>query len=820
MHVTATPNQLEVEAGQAANLLVTITNTSDIIEAYRAQVFGVDPDWVVVTPERVSLFPGEIEQLEVTVTLPADYPASSRPLGINVTTESDATRFAIAQVTLEVLPSTRPSVTIDPVLVTGGKEAVFGIVVANQGNAVMPARAIGTDPEDLAEFRFEPDEVLVPPGRTQVIRAVVSGGQNWFGQPRARVFELGVDTGEQVESLATFIQRPRISRWMLSLFGLALAAGVFFLVLQTTFNRVVDEAQVDSNLLARALDTDPASVARIPVDPAVVSGEVVSASTGSGVSGVQADLFSAGSTEVPVASAATDGGGAFTFPQLNGGTYVLRFSGAGFETVWYEGATNPADATRITVDDGETLTLDEFRLGARPGSVAGRVVSDDPVGAVVTLTVPGQLDPTTPAQVAQVEASADGSFVFDEVPSPAEYRLEVTKPGFATEARAVVLRPAQVLEGVEVVLRSGDGVISGVVTAGGAPLGGATVEATDGTLTISTATLTDGDVGAFALRNLPTPGRYTVTVSRDGFAPESRSVFLSTGETSSGFSVNLTDAIGSVRGTAFIDGVGPSGGITVTITGSDIERRTTTISQGQVGTYQFGQLPIPGTYTVSFSRDGLVSQVRLVDLDAQLARIDVEGVDATLIRNSATVRGIVVDSQGSPLPRATVVLSDATSDITFESADEPNLGEFEFFDVAPGAYTLTASRPGSTPTVELVNVLANQTPDPYRLELGDQAGLTGQVRQILPDEPDPVPFEGVTVRIFLPPAFVGTSSGSFASMQTDADGNFTFEGLEAPADYIIAVFLTETAVDPLASLAIPTQPGQTVPVDPIDVVGP
>ena len=57
--------------------------------------------------------------------------------------------------------------------------------------------------------------------------------------------------------------------------------------------------------------------------------------------------------------------------------------------------------------------------------------------------------------------SADGSFLFEDVPSPATYQLIVDKEGFATEVRDVVLGAAQDLDGIEIVLREGDGVVSG-----------------------------------------------------------------------------------------------------------------------------------------------------------------------------------------------------------------------------------------------------------------------------------------------------------------------------------------------------------------------
>jgi hypothetical protein len=815
VHVAASPTLLEVGAGQSATFHVAVTNTSPAIDAYHLQVFGVDPTWVVAEPSRLSLFPGDVEHVAVTVTLPVDYPSSERTLAINVVAESDPTEFALDQVQLAVQPSTKPVVTLDPVVITGGAQAVFGLVVANAGNAPMRARAVATDPEDLAEFVFEPPEVLVPPGRTQVVRTTVTGGRAWFGQPRARTFEIGVEADERVHAVGTFIQKPRISRWLLSLLGLLLAAAVFALVLSRTFNQVVEEASVDDRLIEQALTRDSPGGVLVPVNPAGISGSVVSASTGTGVSGVQAELFLADDTNVPIATAATDSDGSFTFARLGAGGFKLRFSGAGFDSIWFGASSTPADATEIETDLGEVTELDEFALGARPGSVSGAVLGQDPVGAVVTLTVPGQLDPDSPAQVAQVEASADGSFVFDEVPSPAVYRLQVVKPGFATETRDVVLRPAQALEGIEVLLRAGDGAISGSVNADGGPLGGVTVEATDGAITISTVTLTEGDVGSFSLRNLPTPGRYTVTFSRDGFTSESRSVSLGTAETIGGFSSNLTRAVGSIRGTVSVDGEGPTGGITVTVTGGDEERVTTSVSQGVVGAYQFSELPIPGTYTITFTRDGLVSQVRLVDLDAGAGRPDAEGIDATLVRDRAVVRGTVRGPDGVLLPRASVVLSDGTTDATFLTADDP-VGEFEFAGVVPGAYTLTASRPGTTPVVVLVNVLASQV-ESVDLTLGAQASLSGQVRRFDDETETFQPFAGATVRLFSPDAFPGTPQSASFTTETAADGSYSFTGLDAPGDWVVAVYLNAGTADPLDSTTVATEPGQNVSVATIDV---
>lgn len=809
MHVAAWPPAVDVAAGERATFQITITNTSQVIDAYGVQVFGVDPAWVELAPARLSLFPADVETVTVTVAFPADYPASSRTLAVNVRSENDPEEFALTQVLVSVRPQSHARVSVDPIIVTSGKRAVFGVVVANEGNAPIHAVAVGTDPEDLARFRFEPPAVIVPPGRTQVVRTTVEGGRAWFGVPRARVLTLGVEADQRVESVATWVQRPRIGRGLMALLGLLLAGAVFAAVLSRAFGQVVEQASVDDQIIENALASGEAGGAVVPVNPAGITGTVVSVNSGDPVPGVQADLFLADDTNVPIATAATDDSGTYTFARLGAGDYRLRFSGAGFDSRWFGGSTTPADAAEIETTLGEITPLDPFELGARPGSIRGEVLGEDPVGAVVTLQVQGQTDPDTPAQVAQVEASADGGFFFEEVPSPAVYVLEVRKPGFATERRDVVLGPAQALEGVEVLLRTGDGVITGTVFSVDGPLGGATVTATDGVSTISTVSLTEGEIGTYALRNLPTPGRYTVTITRDGYASESRSGVLESGQSIGGLDVTLVDAIGSISGTVSVEGAGPTGGITVTVVGGETSVETTTVTQGEVGTFRVEQLPIPASYTVTFSGPGLLGQVRLADLDARAGRVDLTGVDAVLRQDRSVVRGVVRLADDTLVSGATVELTDGTTTYEFLTADDP-LGAFEFAGVPPGAYTLTAGRTGTTPVVVLVNVQASEVEE-VDLRLGAQASLSGQVLRV--DGPNgEEPFAGATVRLFATDAFPGAPAAALASVVTDDAGNYSFTGLDAPEDYVVAVYVAADSADPVDSALVVTEPSTDVDV--------
>jgi hypothetical protein len=789
VHVAATPLLVELPTGESARLTVSITNTSALIDAYSVRVFGLDPQWMDVSTSRLSLFPSEVGTVDVSVALPDDFPAGLRQVAVHVQSENDPADFALAQITLDVGTRSRTRLRVDPVSITGGNKAQFALVIANEGNSIVQGRPEGLDPEDKVEIQFEPPTVVLPPGRREVVQANVQGGRPWFGQPKPRVlsFSLG---GDSPPVMATFLQRARIGRWLISLLGLATVAAIFALVLSTVMDELVAESKTDDALLDEALADEGQGGESVSVTANSMTGKVV-LSNGTGIAGVQVELYSSGNGTVPLASAATDPEGGYTFGRLSYGRYRLRYTGAGFAEQWYVAALTFADAKDVEVPGTEDL--DDVVLGGRPGSVGGEVIVTDPSDATARLVVAGVTDDDTDALVDEVTVSADGSFLFEEVPSPATYQLVVEKPGFATEVRDLELGAAQNLDDVEVVMREGDGVISGHVESPTGPLGGVTVEASDGTITVSTVSLTLDDIGFFALRSLPTPGQYTVTFQRDGYSSETRTFDLADGQELDGRSVTLTPRTGSLSGTVRENDVAV-GGVTVTVSGPDVNLSTTTASQGDVGHYTFLNLPAPATYTVSFAKPGLVSQTRLEELDPSSGRIDVTGVDASLIPSTATIRGTVTNADGRLVAGASLVLTDGTTTRNLQSANEP-AGRFEFSAVAPGAYTLSASRPGTSATVELVNVAAADVAN-LNMGLAAQASLTGIVRQ-RDDTGTPTPCVGTTVRLFLADDF--PRGQSIAVKTTNRSGRYTFGKLDAPVEFMVAIYSSETSPQPLDS---------------------
>lgn len=805
-----------ITANSPTAFTVTVVNTSDAIDAYEVSVFGMDARWVEVSPARPTLFPGESAEVTIRLVLPESFPAGTRQCTVYVASHNRREDFRALPLTLSVDARTLVTLTLDPATVNGRRRAQFGLVVQNHGNGIAEIEPQAIDPEDLATVHFEPPLLQLLPQQQALIKAHVSARQPWVGSPKARVLTFQsapqiTDDDPPASATGTFVQRARIGRLVFSLLGLLTAAAVFAAVLSHAFRNVVDEAKVDERVVNEALAKGGAAGSAVSVRPATINGSVLSVSTGSGIAGVQVQLFRSDNGSVAVGSAATGDDGTFAFARLNKGTYRVRLSGAGFGVQWYPSAQSFADATDVEVDTGATVSLDVVALSGQPGSVEGTVIADDPVGAIATLVIPGRTDPNVPAVVATARVGADGSFALANVPTPGDYELIVTQEGRGTASRPLSLAPAEQVTGLTIALGAGDGVVTGHITAAGSPLGGVKIDASNGTQTLSTVSLTDGDVGFFALRGLATPARYTLTISKDGYRVESRTVTL--GDNGAVVDVALASATGAISGHVVGPGGLPLGGVKVDVTGGPSPVITSTISDGaQTGQWSLSGVESPGSYTVTFSKAGYVSQTRRVTLDDSVAGGQATGIDAALAPSTATVAGMVLDADNVPVAHATITLSGGDLHRVMSSADSP-AGAFSFSGVQPGSYTISADRTGSVSVVQVVTVRPGETAN-YTLQLGRQASFVGLVTD------NGFPADGIIVRLYAPAAFPGTPAAALASTVTANDGSFAFPALEAPKDFVVAVYDPGAPGDALDSQLVSSVPGTeiTVPVFEIGLV--
>src|SRR5690606_9175409 len=109
------------------------------------------------------------------------------------------------------------------------------------------------------------------------------------------------------------------------------------------------------------------------------------------------------------------------------------------------------------------------------------------------------------------------------------------------------------------------------------------------------------------------------TFDAAGFEGQSVREVLAGGEAKVANSVRLSAGEGSITGSV-TSGDLPLGGVRVTPLAGDEEFTTATPTSGAVGVFDLGQLPTPGTFVLTFERDGYGSETLAVALGPGEAR--------------------------------------------------------------------------------------------------------------------------------------------------------------------------------------------------------
>lgn len=820
MRVEVSPPGLSAVPGRPVTLTVSVTNTGTVISGHALRVLGLDPDWVQVDTERLSLFPDTTGAFTITLLLPEGLPAGARTLDIEVRELTPPNRVVHTRFELTIPAEESLEIAIDPASITGGRSVAVGVVLENTGNAPRTVELQGGDQEGAVDFRFTPERPTLAPGERLVATARLRARRPWLGSPKVRPYT--VAAGPEASPTVAFgawVQRPRLTRGNVSLIGLVAAITVFAIVISATLSQVVSQSNANRDL---ALQVAEASQTSASGGTATLAGVVTLNGTNAAVSGITVDLYTAADTSQPIASTATTPGGAYGFSGLAAGTYKLSFVGAGFVELWYPQSLSASRAGVVTLTNGEHLDNIDIRLGGAPASIAGQVVAGQTTGATVSLelasssassssgatTTASALSGTpppgaTPVIVATTTLNASGGFAIGHLPSPAVYDLVVNDPGYAIATQELNLAGGENRTGVTVTLHKGDGSVAGTVASATGPIGGATVTATSGTTSVTTVTATTkGKVGRFLLASLPTPTTLTLVATAPGFAPQTLTVSLAPAQQVTGIAITLLPGVGSISGTVATPAGTPAGGVTVTVSNGSLTLSTTTLSAGKRGSYKVSGLPVPGTYTVTFSRADLASQTQAVSLGTA-GSADASGIDASMVAETASISGTVTEQSGGGVGEVAVALVSGSTTYQTVSATTPKAGAFALAGVAPGTYNLTFTRQGGVPTSLIVHLSAGEHLTQNET-LTPAASIEGYV--VLAGSGSPVP--NAEVNLYLSSAYPTQAS---ATATTNSAGEFLFTNVAAPQSFIVAVSYPAGS-SPQQTVFVTTTLGAVTPV--------
>lgn len=788
---------VKVSPGLDSTLSVEITNNDTVIHSLRVAVLGLDQQWVSIPDCDVALFPAERREVTVTFKLPDNFPSGVRHAAVEVRDLIGDLVPALIEFDLDVDPQEQFTLSIDPTTMTVGRKASITATIRNDGNTHLDVVMAASDPEAILQSTFTPATVPVYPRTVAVARVDVAGKRPWMGAPQMRLLTVTATSGPQTtQATAAIMQRPVISRRMLTLFGMLCTVTVFTLVLAATFGNLARQSAANAELIKQSLGgNDPAASGTSAMG---VLGTVTS-STGEALSGVTVDLYDvAKGPALPSATTVTDSTGSFKFASAAAGTYRMRFSAAGFTEVWYPAAATFDEGEDLVVTAGQTLDGLTAQLVGQPATVSGIVRGIDLEGAVVVARIPAaDLPPVPDAAVAAgvpttgpivqtVAVDAAGKFTMVGLPTPSNYELVAEKEGYASSVRTIALDPGQTLKDIALDLVRGEGRLSGnVIDPSGQPIGGASVVVSDGTNVASTVTISTGSTaGSFELRNLITPATYSVSITAPGYVTQNLTLRLETPNGVAPFTVGMQSSVGTVSGIVLKadENDAPFGGVTVTVTGPDFTRTTTSLTRGAVGTWKITGLPLPGTYTVAFSYDGYIKQARGIGLSP--SNPNNTAMNATLTTSRAVLTGKVFETDGTAAAGIQVIVTGGGITYTTYTSNSAPRGTFTLSNLAPGAYSITFRRAGSRDVVVAKNLRAgaNTLADSI---IEQAAGIYGRVLV------NGTPTANVKIRIYLLSEYPDNPH----EVSTGADGKYKFlVDVASVKTYLVEVLWGNTVV--------------------------
>ncbi len=418
--------------------------------------------------------------------------------------------------------------------------------------------------------------------------------------------------------------------------------------------------------------------------------------------------------------------GRFLLSHLAPGQYRLEIVREGFAPIRISGVEIPPNSPAVHLGD--------LRLPAGV-TIEGRVVDEQGrplAGALVA--VPSDAQGEMPVQV---ETGLDGSFRLKGLARGDRYDLHIQAEGFVPRQAPGVEAPPS--EPLRIELRRGRTLSVRVLDPDGRPVPGARLSRLESTMTnaaggrsghqSSTSLGETGDEGSFQIGNLE-PGVLDLMVNADGFQPMlARGLHIP--EDAAAGAVEITLVRGGVVEGQVLDGDGkPVAGARVSASLEEAEAVPAGMSSGNTdgeGHYRLEGL-VPGSYQVT------VDSVELSDRLWAKAAVGT-GVRRLDFRfpSGAQVSGQVVDSQGAPVPRASLSLVPVGGGYLSNTVSRAD-GSFTFKGVPDGDFNLRGAAPGFALTVDPREVrISGGAVQGLVLRLNRGASVAGRLLGVDPD---------------------------------------------------------------------------------------
>jgi len=448
------------------------------------------------------------------------------------------------------------------------------------------------------------------------------------------------------------------------------------------------------------------------------------------------------------------------------GQYTLNLGSGSWSINASQSGYSSGNPVQMTLTIAQTISGVDFTLAPNPCTVAGTIT--DPGGMAIDGAV------VFVQNISTTNSLSSGSYVLS-LPA-GSFTLNCSKQGYISPPAVILnLNAGQNLNGINFQLTPNAGIISGLVSSSGQPLGSAIVSALQQSATVSVNTAQDG---TFTLN--VQPGLWNIHASKPGFITSADSVVtIGSGQTKLNTNFNL------LPNTALLNGVVKCGS---TLIGSaqilitEVANTSNSIStQSNINGEFSVTLEAGKNYNISVSNTGYISQTKLTGTLLPAASIN---LTFDMVPISSSFSGKVVNNLQVPLEAVKIYLAISASGVIIDSTVTDVTGSYTI-GASAGTYKLTAFKRGYTSDNTTLQITIGQTLTNINFTLNENfALLSGNVK-----DNSGVPVQGVLVNL--------TSPSGGATTTTSSTGDYVFSRLLGD-NYLIS-FSKQSYADTLIS---------------------
>ncbi len=276
------PSALAVEPGAVATAILTVTNTSEIVEGYRIAVVddGASPNgvsaWTQLQADaagpggaggapagteasavsgrlEVSIYPGEARTVTLLLRPPAQGSRGGRyPFGVHVSSVVNPADSDLVEGQVDVGAIVGVQARMVPVTSRGRWRGRHTVTLSNWGNTPTSLHLVGADPDEAVACLVRPERLDLAAGASATVRVLVrTRAPRLRGQPQRLPFTVrgepvvggapapdpryhGLPDPSRPSVDGAFVQKPILSRGLVSLAVLGVAAIVAAVALTVT----------------------------------------------------------------------------------------------------------------------------------------------------------------------------------------------------------------------------------------------------------------------------------------------------------------------------------------------------------------------------------------------------------------------------------------------------------------------------------------------------------------------------------------------------------------------------------------------------------